>query len=209
MYRSILELDIFESSVQNALKNCHDMHRNLMRAFDYGDSENPRADNELLYSLLTLSNGKPIIYVTSRLEPDWSRVPGFELMDEIAPKKIDELQYIIHQNDVYRFRLFASPTKKERNGNGNSRRRFLKERTDREAWLERKSEQNGFKVISYDESKVEQVVGKKNKSNISYTGIVFEGLLQVKDKERFWNAYCSGIGPGKSYGLGMLMIKRM
>ena len=36
----------------------------------------------------------------------------------------------------------------------------------------------------------------------------YQGTLQITDVEQFRKAVQGGIGPGKSYGLGMLLLSR-
>lgn len=41
-----------------------------------------------------------------------------------------------------------------------------------------------------------------------HTGVRFCGELCVEDPQRFWQAFASGIGAGKAYGMGMMMLGR-
>ena len=206
MYRSKLMLDLLEPSVQQALRNVNDMHRNIMRAFDDLPSASPRAELSVLYSVMD-HMGKPAVYVISHAKPDWSRVRGFIPLDD--PADISGLRDRFSEGIVFGFRLFASPTKKVAREGKLSSRVFLKTAEERGQWLQRQAVKNGFEIISFAENNEDKVYGRKKDMQINYTGVHFSGVLRITDPELFWKAYCEGIGPGKSYGLGMLMIRRL
>ena len=206
MYRSKLTLDLLDPSVQQALRNANDMHRNIMKAFDDLPSDSPRAEHSVLYSVLDYM-GKPAVYVTSQTLPDWSRVRGFTPVDD--PIDISALRGKFCEGGVFCFRLFASPTKKIARDGKLSSRVFLKALEERSQWLQRQAEKKGFELISFSEITESKVTGKKRDMQINYTGVLFTGVLRITDPDLFWKAYCEGIGPGKAYGLGMLMIRRI
>lgn len=207
MYRSQLKLDLLHPSVHQALKDCNDMHRNLMRAFDVPDGSETRKELSLLYTVLTIG-GFPAVYVVSSIKPDWSRVPGFYPVEGGEPTDISALKNVFTEGSVFSFRLFASPTKKVAREGKISGRVFLRSADERAQWLQRQSEKCGFSLNGFYEEERTEVIGHKGKNVIRYTGVVFTGSLTVVSPELFRKAYCSGIGPGKAYGLGMLMLKR-
>ena len=206
MYRSKLTLDLLDPSVQQALRNANDMHRNIMRAFDDTASDSPRAEQTVLYTLLDYM-GKPAVYVISKALPDWSRVRGFIPVDE--PADVSGLREKMREDSVFGFRLFASPTKKIAREGRLSSRVYLKTAAERGQWLKRQAQKYGFELISFSENSETAVAGRKKDMQIRYTGVLFTGTLRITDADLFWKAYCEGIGPGKAYGLGMLMIKRI
>lgn len=206
MYRSRLKLDLLNPSVRRALGDVNDMHRNLMKAFGDLSETSPRAAESLLYSVMDY-NGRPAVYVISSSKPDWSKVRGVEPIDE--PKDISSLKDKLKAGGVYGFRLFASPTKKVAREGKLSARVYLRNQADRKAWLERHAKSAGFSVLSLFENGETRVHGSKNGRPIDYTGVVFTGILRIEDEAAFWRSFCSGIGPGKAYGLGMLMIGRI
>ena len=206
MYRSKLTLDLLDPSVQRALRDVNDMHRNLMRAFGQIDSDTPRAAESFIYSLMNYNN-RPAVYVLSSSKPDWSKVRGYELLDE--PRDVSPLKERFTAGAVFSFRLFASPTKKVPREGKLSARVYLRSESERKAWLNRRAGSCGFGVLSVSEIGETRVHGSKNGASIDYTGVTFTGVLRIEDAEAFWNAYCRGIGPGKAYGLGMLMIGKL
>ena len=96
-------------------------------------------------------------------------------------------------------------------GAKNSRRRILRTEEERLDWLRRKAEQNGFELVSCQELEsgcqtgthaVEQG-GKMRMDSYHY-----QGVLRICHAEQFRSAVRNGIGPGKAYGLGMLLLNR-
>ena len=206
MYRSQLRLDRRNPSVRQALGNCGDMHRNLMKAFDIPDhTPNARESISLLYRLMEQGNQLQL-YVMSNEVPDWTRVKGVEPLSEVLC--VDSLKDKLEEGNLFRFSLFASPTKKIRRDGKLSARVYLRSPEERSDWLARHAESGGFEVVSGREITEKQVSGRKSGSEIHYTGVLFDGVLKITDQERFWQTYCTGIGAGKAYGLGMLIIAR-
>ena len=46
-------------------------------------------------------------------------------------------------------------------------------------------------------------------NSIFYRTVSFDGVLRITDAARFRDAFAKGIGPGKAYGLGLMMLARM
>lgn len=44
------------------------------------------------------------------------------------------------------------------------------------------------------------------RARLSFEGILYEGILEVADPERFATAVRQGIGPAKAYGYGLLSV---
>lgn len=208
MYRSLLMIDRKDPSFRQALGNVQDMHRNLMRAFRFRDTKMPRAEESLLYALME-ENGAPVLYVLSREEPEWENVKGVSLYPGSSPVCIDALRDRFTAGRLLSFRLFASPTKKVAREGRLSARKFLEQPDERRDWLLRQAEKAGFSVKQYAEENTREVTGFKKGGKIYHKGVVFTGILEITDPDAFWEAYCGGIGPGKAYGLGMLLVKRV
>lgn len=106
----------------------------------------------------------------------------------------------------------------------NRRRISIYKEEEQIEWLARQGENNGFQiaelkinpavrnVISAKEGKIEfSKSDKKNperKHQITYGSIVFEGVLQVTDADKFRDALVNGIGQGKAYGFGLLSVAK-
>ena len=208
MYRSLLTVDLKDPSFRQALGNAQDMHRNLMRAFTFTDTETPRAEESLLYTIME-DNNTPVLYVLSRNEPDWAKVRGVSLYQRRPPVCADALRDKFMPGTVLSFRLFASPTKKVAREGKLSARKYLELPEERRDWLLRHAQKGGFAVKQYTEEKTQEVTGFKKSGKVYHKGVVFSGILEITDRDAFWKAYCEGIGPGKAYGLGMLLVKKV
>jgi CRISPR system Cascade subunit CasE len=48
--------------------------------------------------------------------------------------------------------------------------------------------------------------GSRGDAVVTFASVRFEGVLEVRDADRFREALANGIGPGKAYGFGLLSI---
>ena len=72
-------------------------------------------------------------------------------------------------------------------------------------WLQRKSESNGFDILSAD------VVGHdrpllRKQAHVALNRTVFEGELRISNLEKFKRALVKGIGREKAFGMGLLTV---
>ena len=76
-------------------------------------------------------------------------------------------------------------------------------------WLEKRAGMSGFEVIRLHiaNSEYSQYITKKN-HRFRLSSVLFEGLLQVIDPEKFEKAVAFGVGRGKAYGMGLLSLRR-
>lgn len=79
-------------------------------------------------------------------------------------------------------------------------------------WLIRKGEQHGFAVKQFEvriDNDQEYSVKPPGKKVFTLRTLDFEGKLKIVDADRFKRALFQGIGSAKSFGCGMMMIKRI
>lgn len=206
MILSYFFLDSRRPEVRQCLANAHDMHRSIMSGFLDISSATPRRDHGVLYRLMPKKQ-RVELYVLSREYPDWTHMSaGFSLVDE--PKDITSTVDSLRNGRHFGFDIVAVASKKQASGGINSRRVFLPTSEERYQWLLRKAEQNGFSVIwAREEGQVKSFVrAKKGYREAVHTGVRFRGELVVTDDNAFQEAFCNGIGAGKAYGMGMLML---
>ena len=210
MYLSKIQLDLRHPSVRQALRDCNDMHRNLMQGFpNHQIEEVARKSCNTLYRLVEKRN-EIYLLLTSELVPDRAALAsrGYILSPD-SPKNISALEQVLLDGMTLRFELLASPCRKVASQQKNSRRVFLRTEDARAEWLAKKAEQCGFEILEVAEnSNSFSVEGDKQEMRIHYNAVCFVGTLRIFNKEKFWKAYCEGIGPGKAYGLGMLTVAR-
>lgn len=204
MYLSKLSLDISNPSVRQALVDCQDMHRNIMKAFSEG-----RRTVSMLYRLVEKKTGITL-YVFSAQCPDWKEAErnGYHLEEM---KDISALPDLYKAGSVLRFNLLANPSKKvDVEGKKNSARVALLTQEERLDWLNRQGTKYGFDVLQVMMPSADKLFnGKRNGNPIRYVAVEFEGVLRITDGAKFWEAYRSGIGPEKAYGMGLLMLSKV
>lgn len=203
MILSLLDLDLGSPSVRQAFRNCQDLHRNIMKAFDTG-----RNEAKVLYRMVR-SEKKVQIYVQSMAEPHWERIEeyGFHC---VKCKDISKLPESFRTDQILHFSLFCCPAKKvSGDGKKNSRRVIIRGEEAQLAWLKRQGERNGFLILeSHINGKGEILSGSKPSGDFCIAGVPVEGVLQIKDVEAFRTTFVNGIGAEKAYGFGMLMINK-
>jgi CRISPR system Cascade subunit CasE len=74
------------------------------------------------------------------------------------------------------------------------------------AWLARKAENLGFKLLEASAEGYQQHHFKKR--GIKISTIDFNGVLEVTDPPLFIQALYNGIGPAKAFGCGLLSVAR-
>ncbi len=80
-------------------------------------------------------------------------------------------------------------------------------------WLEKRAEKSGFAFEPRSvnvEGYVQHCFAKSGKSkNIRFSTLDFNGLLTVVDPDCFINILYKGIGPAKSFGCGLMLIRKV
>ncbi len=202
MYLSRIDLNISSPAVRQALRNCQDMHRTLMKAFD-----GTREEAGMLYRIIRTDEAI-FIYVQSIVSPQWERIEksGYRCT---RMQDISAVLEKLKRDTVLRFFLLACPSKKVKGEGKNSQRVLLRGAEERLEWLKREGEKHGFSLLeAHEYAKEEKISGKKASGEFFLSGVPFEGTLKITDAAAFQDAFKQGIGPEKSYGFGMLMLSR-
>lgn len=220
MYLTLMRLNPHSTAVQRDLRDIHALHRTIMRAFPpVVDSEQKaRAYWGVLHRLeVERQTGRVLLYVQSRIAPNWSFLPdGYLAVDGMpnpAVKSVAEAYAAIREGRILRFRLRANPTRKidtksGPNGERRNGRRVPLASLDRQVqWLVDKGKQHGFELlqVAVAAAGAAELV-HSHTTGRTFQGVLFEGRLRVANAERFRTALASGIGPGKAYGFGLLSI---
>ncbi len=180
--------------------------------------------------------GRVLVLVQSAARPEWSRLPadylaGDGAIENPAVKPVDEQFARLADGMTLRFRLDANPTKKLKVSTGpdgqprNGKRVELRNDKDRLDWLQRKAVDGGFALIAVQSdakvSATQAIAGNKltgrrleaaggngaaGRRVITIAPVRYDGLLRITDAGRFRETLRAGIGPGKSYGMGLLSI---
>lgn len=244
MYLSRLILNPRSRAVYRDLTDCHDMHRTITNAFPplLSVAGGPRAESGVLFRVETsgMRPGPPGVLVLSRLEPRWDHLAPDYLLADLPEnpecKNITAAYARIGAGQALRFRLLANPTKRlSAHSHGGAerspgKRAQLFREEEQIAWLRRKGEQSGFRLLDLRlrnaatggtaaiadvrAGATRRVDGWRERGQegridrLTFGAVLFEGMLEVTDAARFREALRDGIGSGKAYGFGLLSIAR-
>jgi len=224
MFLSQLILNPRSREVQRDLGDPYGLHRTLARAF--GDKTELEAAR-LLFRLEEDRAGAPRVLVQSLRQPDWVVLERVERYLAALPQT-KEFDPAFAVGQTLAFRLRANPTVKrsrKNEGQRQGRREGIYRDEDRLAWLARKSEQSGFRVLNVMPKGLGQAVEKQHddgtpfkipqvqcrlseQRKAAFSAVQFDGTLVVTDPEKLRTAVESGIGSAKGFGFGLLSLAR-
>ena len=197
-----VKLDLRSPSARQALTDCGDMHRNIQALF--GES---REDAGVLYRAQKTERGCTV-YILSSRKPVFDEASARSGMIPAGTRDMTAVEGLFAEGRRFRFDLLTMPSKKESDRTRkNSQRRILRNPEERLAWLARKAEAGGFRILSASDEEGETLRAKKSGGELWIHTTRFTGVLEITDPDRFLDAWKNGIGPEKAYGLGMLMVR--
>lgn len=206
MYLSQLVLDPQARRVLDDLADPYQLHRTVMSGFP---AQLPAGERVLFR--LEMQRSEPCLHilVQSHTPPNWEALAKLGCLLRQPAIKAFELQ--ISAGGVFRFRLAANPTRRLRcEDKEHGMRIGLEREEDQFAWLDRKGEQHGFRVLAVQAVKLVQPDGRKFKDGknhrIRQLGVCFDGRLQVTGPAAFIQALEQGIGSAKGFGFGLLSL---
>lgn len=232
MYLSQLILNPACRLVQRDLAKPYEMHRTLLNAFPDGRVKVERKNEEAIGMLFRAETDGDVINVLVQLKivPDWSCLneirddsgrPYLLPADRIRDDKLNPRTMIFDLTDkqlpagrTLAFRLRANPTKRMGRGaeKNASKRIGLYTEDEQLAWLARKGEQHGFRVLQAQVSrdgkiKDEDAIHRGEVTHkLELLSVQFDGILQVTDPGLLLKAVETGIGSGKGFGFGLLSL---
>lgn len=202
MYLTKIDLSHLQRDIRRRLGDCQQFHQMIMGLFGCD-----RKSAGVLYRVREDRNTLAVYLYSNRPISREHLLPGMHISGQ---RDVTLWLESMKPGQVWHFDLLASPTKKvEQDGTKNSRRRILRTLEERIAWLAKKGVQNGFQLISCQELGGGQITGRhiqERGGRMYLDQYHYQGTLQITDAEQFQKAVQEGIGPGKSYGLGMLLL---
>ncbi len=202
------------------LADPYQLHATLCRAFSRPEQKCP--GGAVLWRLEPESGpeGCPRVLIQSRAIPDWAGigVQGW-LAKADAPIDLDGRLKLdaLKSGQRYRFRLRANPCV-SRNG----KRLGLLQLVEQEQWIQRKGQAHGFVLpqrhspvgseqetprVDVAVSQEQMLSGMQHHGNrIRIFSVLYDGVLTVTDADAFANVLRTGIGHGKTLGLGLLSV---
>lgn len=205
MYLSQLNLNPHNRRVQKELAQPYQMHRTLMRSFP-DNLETPDDERVLFRVDIDRRTGGVTVLMQSFLRPTWGWLENSGAVGYLlGSPKTKSFENKLRDGQVLSFRLRANPTVKRQG----KRYGLYKEEQQRD-WLDRKAEQDGFKVQSVivtQQPKIYSTVHRNGHSHrITMAAVRFDGTMAVRDADQLWGALQYGIGSGKSMGFGLLSL---
>lgn len=196
-----IEID-YEASYKSGLRDTYGWHQRVWEAFPNRNGET----RDFLTRLDEVEGGFRLLLLspTAPVRPSWCPENAWQSK---------EFQETFFEHRLYQFSLLANPTKKVKSSPTgillkNSRRVPICTREDLLKWLERKADQNGFKI---DRKRIRliprprQIFVKKGTAG-THSATEFSGHLEVIDSGKFKMAGVQGIGSAKAFGFGMLCL---
>lgn len=202
LYLSRLTFDAQQPQARRDLASAYEMHRTLTRAFVPSNADAPA---RFLWRLEAAgaSSRAPTVLVQAAQPGDWQALSAHGGLLRLEPDKPVAADRLVQLHRTCRFRLVANPTV-TRDG----KRHGLKSDAERDAWLYRQGVQHGFVVHALQRDGRQRLHVRQGSRDrvITLDAVHFEGVLEPTDAARLQQALVSGIGPGKSLGLGMLSL---
>ncbi|PDW01458.1 type I-E CRISPR-associated protein Cas6/Cse3/CasE [Candidatus Viridilinea mediisalina] len=239
MYLSRLILDLRQPAVRRMVSDIYQLHRSVLAAFPAAPAgQSARAYFGILYRSETIAQRPMLVrlLVQAQHEPDWSTLAAHHLGPDLdergnpAVRRIDEEYARITNGTALFFRLRANPTRKlperlpGREDRLAGKRVALLREEEQLAWLGRKGEQHGFRLVATQLEPDIPAVQAARQANergrrpareggqtmaLTFGTTIFSGQLEVSDAERFRACLSQGIGSGKAFGFGLLSIASM
>jgi CRISPR system Cascade subunit CasE len=178
------------------------VHQRLCLAFGAGEEQ------RLLYRI-EAERELTTLLVQSHSQPDWAAAFG-EFPVLAAAPVCKAVEWGLSEGQLLAFRLRANPTARKRLKDGSKKRIGLDDELEQLAWLARKGEQAGFRVLRAQARqdgllKDTQTSGEARHA-LALLSVQFDGALQVANPERLRTALAAGIGSGKGLGFGLLSL---
>lgn len=222
IYRIRLRDDVQRTpAFWRSVRNPYDVHGMVWRIF----SDGSRKDRDFIYRL-EMQEASPVIYAVSTAEP--------VDIDGIWAVEQKEYNPVLRTGQRLGFSLRANPIRSKRDEERKQHRhdvvmdaKVLLQQSGcppdvmppQEAlvqkegfsWLSSRAEAAGFAVdegmVRAEGYRQHRFKKPKGKHWVSISTIDFTGVLTVTDPDRFEQALYTGIGPAKSFGCGLLLIR--
>lgn len=195
----------FATVVRLHIRDAYDWHQRVWQCFPGRDGQ----QRDFLTRLDQRREGFRLLIVSpvEPVRPDWCPSDP----DCWKTKPIPEAYFTRRR---YAFQLCANPTRKvaaqEPDGSfkKNGRRVPLRTREEFVAWMTRKGEQGGF-AVGEDTLRTfsrGREYFEKNGMRGLHSAVEFQAVLTVTDPQRFHETFTRGVGSGKAFGFGLLVI---
>lgn len=198
--------------------------------------DRPYAQHQALWNLFERPSGSEQPFLFRQMVDGLDDALRFLLVSEERPRKesgqwlIESKPYRprIREGERYRFNVRLNPTRSEKIAGSrgkrqdyvmsrlhqlqvpNARRAVERQRIVHEElpqWLRARAETRGFRVERCSVERFEILRTQKKEHAVTLSTAEFSGDLQVVDAEKLSSVLQQGIGHGRSFGLGLLLLK--
>ena len=197
------------------------MHRTLLQAFPTGSVHTGRVADDAIGLLFRVDEdartGNLHLLAQSQQPPQWAGLiaTDYLLATGTDNPAVREVALQFQEGQLLAFRLRADPTKRLSAGTGNKGKRVgIYDEEAQLAWLARKGEQHGFRLLQAHVSrdgKIKQaqaIQAQNGVHDLELFSVQFDGVLQVSDPAALVRSVGAGIGSGKAFGFGLLSLAR-
>ncbi len=203
--------------VTQDLHDIQRMHQRLMQPFDNVLS---LGEGRQAYQLLWRRDPDrddphyPRLLVQAAAEPRWGKLPSGYLAQRPRVRNATIVRNVLRPGKPFRFTLIANPRHHVRVPGG-TRHRAVRDRDDCRTWLQHHGETGGFRLPDPECLAItpqRPVTGTRHKNGDSMTvtlmPVRYDGHLIVTEPNLFWTTLTVGVGPGKAYGCGLMVITK-
>ncbi|MER7770448.1 type I-E CRISPR-associated protein Cas6/Cse3/CasE [Kitasatospora sp. NPDC096140] len=224
---SIIALDTRHPVAARSLLDAQDMHRLVMSGFrgwvEDGDPD-PRAQMGILSTwTVDLRTDTLLLVVQSKVAPDWSLVPREALTRRIETISVDQP---LRKGDRFTFRtvLSALTARPDRpTATGRSRKLPATNPDQVRSWLMKRSQptvedqgtppDSGVRFIGAEIDRRSLAirmlppVTSRHHAGLKITRAEVRGHLTVRDPEALHRTLTDGLGSGRAYGCGLVLVR--
>lgn len=205
MYLSRVEIDIFSKKNIKSLYNLGAYHSWVEDCFPDEKIEHIRSRK--LWRIDKLFN-KYFLLIVSEKKPNFEILEKYGVKGTAESKEYDKFLENLKNGMRAKFRIVLNPVISKKTDDSEKRGRIFPHTTIKYQlkYLEDRAEKNGFILEDCNiVSRSMETLKKENKNN-NFVKVAYEGILCIKDVEKFRNTLKKGIGKEKAYGFGMLTI---
>lgn len=212
MYLSRVEIDFKNRRKISDLTHLGAYHNWVEQSFTEKYDEKKRPRN--LWRIDNLK-GKYYLLILSENMPDKTKLLKYGVRGTAETKDYSSYLNKLKTNQILQFRLSANPSYKI-SIPGRKQGKVVPHITieQQKKWLLDKAKNNGFEIMNTPSGeKAFDIVSRewknlyhKNSGRVKLSCVTFEGILKIKDLQKFKQALTTGIGREKAYGMGLLTV---
>lgn len=201
---------VIKPEKRSRIRNAAYLHVTIMKMF--GKADNPREEFNILYCVHRDDEGNSTVTIQSSVPPNEEKVRG--VFEEVYTVRYTDMTNIVENGNQVNvsIKLSTGVSKNIRARRiTNNRRIVIRAETDDivQHWTNKVAP-----FATVDKVRI-AARGKLRGRKTAYGDLitqpyaVIESTLTITDKDAFAEALRNGIGRGKAYGLGLLIVKRV